>query len=105
VDEFWKTAYDGYYRSEVDLIRARGKVLSESIVEERLRRSLCERSSGPSHVEDGGGDAQRPVIRLDRSSADTDGPSSLGSSVVGSESVPGLGPMDTRVAPGYPSQT
>jgi hypothetical protein len=40
-----------------------------------------------------------------RQNAVTDGPSSLGSSVVGTESVPGLGLTDTRVAPGYPSQT
>jgi hypothetical protein len=40
-----------------------------------------------------------------RSSARTDGPSSLGSSVAGSESVPGLGFADTCVASGHPSQT
>jgi hypothetical protein len=60
VDDFWSTAYDGYYVSEEELIMARGKVLAEYIGlldEERLRRLLCERFPGPSHVEDGGGDA------------------------------------------------
>jgi hypothetical protein len=42
---------------------------------------------------------------LCRSSTDTDGPSSLGSSVVGSESVPGLVLTDTRATRGHPSQT
>jgi hypothetical protein len=42
---------------------------------------------------------------LCRSSTVSDGHSALGSSVVGTESVPGLGLTDTRVAPGYPSQT
>jgi hypothetical protein len=44
------------------MLRIRGKVLAEYVGlldEERIRRSLCERASGPSHVEDGGGDAQR----------------------------------------------
>jgi hypothetical protein len=40
-----------------------------------------------------------------RSSQVTDGPSSLGSSNVGNESVPGLGSTDTRVPCGNPSQT
>jgi hypothetical protein len=42
---------------------------------------------------------------LCRSSTVTDGPSSLGSSVVGTEPVPGLGLTGTCVAPGYPLQT
>jgi hypothetical protein len=79
VKDFWTTAYSKYQRSERELLRRRGKVLSEYIGlldEERLRRTLCERASGPSHVEDGGGDAQHSVIRLHRSSTGTEGPSS-----------------------------
>jgi hypothetical protein len=63
IDEFWKTAYGDYYLSERDLIRARGRVLSEYIAlldEEYDRSGLeCERSYGPGHVEDGGGDARQ----------------------------------------------
>jgi hypothetical protein len=61
VDEFWKTAYRDFYLSERDLIRARGRVLSEylALLDEEYDRSglKCERSSRPSDVEDGGGDA------------------------------------------------
>jgi hypothetical protein len=91
IDEFWAGAYQSYYLSEHDLIRARGRVLAEYIALhdednadekgamedwERVRRSWrpnhvvvgrgvdqrsdslkSERSYGPSHVEDGGGDA------------------------------------------------
>jgi hypothetical protein len=87
------------------MLRIRGKVLAEYIGlldEERLRRTLCERSPGPSHVEDGGGDAQRSATRLHRSSAVTKGSSSLGSSMVGTESTPGLGLTSTSVASGHP---
>jgi hypothetical protein len=63
VDGFWKTAYRDYYFSERDLIRARGRVFSEYIdlLDEEYGRSglECERSSGPSHVEEGGGDARQ----------------------------------------------
>jgi hypothetical protein len=43
---------------------ARGKVFSEYIglLDDDYRRQLeCERSPGPSHVEDGGGDARQLV--------------------------------------------
>jgi hypothetical protein len=62
LNEFWDTAYSRFQWSEREMLRIRGKVLSEYVGlldEERIRRSLCERASGPSHVEDGGGDAQR----------------------------------------------
>jgi hypothetical protein len=74
VDEFWNTAYSKVQRGEKESLRSRGKVLAEYIGlldEERLRRSLCERSPGPSHVEDGGGDEQRSANRVHRSSAVT----------------------------------
>jgi hypothetical protein len=67
VDEFWKSAYYRFNPSEREMIRVRGRVLSYYIAlldEERLE---CERSSGPSHVKDGGGDALQ-VIQVDRSS-------------------------------------
>jgi hypothetical protein len=71
VDEFWKTACGSFYLSERDLIRARGRVLSEyvALLDEEYGRSglECERSFGPSHVEDGGGDALQ-VDHVDRSS-------------------------------------
>jgi hypothetical protein len=103
IDDFWKDPWE-----EREMLRIRGKVLAEHIgllEEERSRRSLCERSSGPSHVEDGGGDAQRLADGMHRSSAVTDGPSSQGSSMVGTESVPGLGLTSTCVASGHPLQT
>jgi hypothetical protein len=59
VDEFWKMAYFRFCQSERDMIRIRGRILSEHIAlldEERLE---CERSFGPSHVVDGGCDAQQ----------------------------------------------
>jgi hypothetical protein len=64
---FWKSAYYRFYPSEMEMIRIRGRVLSDYIAlldEERLE---CERSSGPSHVEDGGGDGLQ-VDQVDRSS-------------------------------------
>jgi hypothetical protein len=71
VDEFWNTAYSSFYLSERDLIRARGRVLSEYVAlldEEYGRRGLeCERFYGPSHVEDGGGDSLQ-ADQEDRSS-------------------------------------
>jgi hypothetical protein len=108
LERFWGSAYSKYPPNQREQFRSRGKVLAEYIGlldEERLRRSLCERSPGPSHVEDGGGDAQRSANRVHRSSAVTDGPSSLGSSVVGSESVSGPGLTGTCVASGHPLQT
>jgi hypothetical protein len=63
VDEFWKTAYSDCYLSEVDLIRARGRVLAEyiALLDEEYDRSGLERQRcyGPSHVVEGGGDAQK----------------------------------------------
>jgi hypothetical protein len=79
-----------------------------------------ERPYRPSNVVEGGVDSLEECLRgvpippicthdaheeLDRSSSpDTDGPSSLGSSGVGSGSVTGLGLTDTCVACGHPSQ-
>jgi hypothetical protein len=59
VDEFWKDAYPDFYRSDREMIRVRGRVLSDYIGlldEDRLE---CERSLRPSHVVDGGGDAHQ----------------------------------------------
>jgi hypothetical protein len=64
IDDFWNSAYGRFQWEEREMLRIRGKVLAEYIGlldEERLRRSLCERSPGLSQVEDGGGDAQRSV--------------------------------------------
>jgi hypothetical protein len=110
VDEFWGTAFRNHWGEERDSIRSRGKALAEYIGlrdEDRLRRLEYERSTGPSHVVEGGGDVRQsnPILRLRRSSVVTDGPSSLASSVVGSESVPGLGLTDTCATSGRPSQT
>jgi hypothetical protein len=108
VDGFWNTAYSRFQRSERESLSSRGKVLAEYVgllYEERLRRSLCKRSPGPSHVEDGGGDTQRSANRGHRSSAVIDGPSSLGSSIVGSKSTPGLGLTGTCVTNGHHLQT
>jgi hypothetical protein len=67
LDKFWATAYQNYYLSELDLIRARGLVLSEYIVpkdedesdeEGSIENSeRCWKSYRLSHVGDGGGDA------------------------------------------------
>jgi hypothetical protein len=103
LEEFCSTAYSKYPRKQRELLRSRGKVLAEYIGildEERLGRSLCERSPGPSHVEDGCGDAQRSDTGLHGLSAVIDGPSSLRSSVVGTESTPSLGLTDTRAGCG-----
>jgi hypothetical protein len=64
VDDFWASACQNYYRSEVDLIRARCRVPSEVISlrdevfsdEDKSCGLDFERSSGPIHVVDGGGD-------------------------------------------------
>jgi hypothetical protein len=45
------------------------------------------------------------VEETTKSSAGTDGPSSQGSSIVGSGSVTGLGLTDTCMTGGHPSQT
>jgi hypothetical protein len=59
VDEFWKAAHFSFSPGERDMIRVRGRVLSEYIASLDEDRLECERSSGPSHVEEGGGDAQQ----------------------------------------------
>jgi hypothetical protein len=63
VDEFWKTAYTNYYFSERDLIRTRGRLLSEYIglLDEDYEQSglECETFFGPSQVEDGSSDAHQ----------------------------------------------
>jgi hypothetical protein len=67
VEEFWKSAYYMFHHSERDMIRIKGRILSDYIAlldEERLE---CERSSGPSRVEDGCGDALQ-VDQMNRSS-------------------------------------
>jgi hypothetical protein len=81
VDEFWSRAYDYFVESEREMIRVRGRVLSDDIGmldEERLER---ERASGPhqyrvsqilkgerpyygpSHVVEGGGDSLQECLR------------------------------------------
>jgi hypothetical protein len=92
--------------NEREMLRIRGKVLAEYVGlldQERIRRSLCERSPGPSHVEDGGGEAHRSANREHRSSADTVRQSSLGAAMLGTESGTGTGSMDTCAASRSPS--
>jgi hypothetical protein len=72
IDAFWKTAYADFYKSEREMIRVRGRVLSDYIGlldEEQLER---ERSLRPSHVVDGGGDAHQfrvsQILKWERAS-------------------------------------
>jgi hypothetical protein len=63
VDEFWKGAYQDFYVSEREMIRVRGRVLSDYIGlldEDRLE---CERSLRPSHVVERGGDSLQEYLR------------------------------------------
>jgi hypothetical protein len=57
IDEFWKAAHFNFHTSELDMTRGRGRVLSDCIALLDEERLASERSSGPSHVEDGGCDA------------------------------------------------
>jgi hypothetical protein len=69
-------------------------------------RMKSERTYGPSHVEDGGGDAFQMKSRvMHRSSAVTEGPGSLSSSIVGTGLVSGTGLTGTCAGCSSPPQT
>jgi hypothetical protein len=101
--------------------------VSCSYVPSEPKMGQCERTLGPSHVDDGGGDAlesilmkserthgpsrgtgaalQRESQDMDRSSPDIDGPSSLTGSKDGTDLAPRLGSTDTCATSGRPSYT
>jgi hypothetical protein len=62
VDEFWKSAYTDFYASEREMIRVRGRVLSDYIGLLDEERLACERSLRPSHVVEGGGDSLQDCL-------------------------------------------
>jgi hypothetical protein len=110
LDNFFHRVWrGGHFKSEEVMIRSRiyqACVYTTLHDEHEAYLDQCGRTYGPSHVEDGGGDAFHSKSQvMHRSSAGTDGSSLGGSAVVGTESGPTTGLTDTCAGRSSPSNS
>jgi hypothetical protein len=101
IEQFWKQVYEDYQLEDGDSLQLRSFIFNDFL---HALDELHELEASPCRVDTSlWGDLWNP--RRHRSSADTDGPSSRGSSNVGSGSVAGLGLTSTRVTRDHPLRT